>query len=107
MVRSPGHQVTIAEGKEALADTDARLFDPDPNSKHGTSARVIGYSPTAVAVLLVILVHREVKPSAWWGANGWRANRTDRRIYMEKENCHEQGREQARRAGRRRGRCDS
>jgi len=35
---------------------------------------VIGYSPTAVAVLVVILVHREDKPGTWWGVNGWRAN---------------------------------
>jgi len=81
-----GHQVTVAEANEAneaLADVDARLFDPDPKSKFGTSARVIGYSPTAVAVLVVILVHREDKPGAWWGANGWRANSTDRRAYRE------------------------
>jgi hypothetical protein len=35
------------------------------NVQFGTSARVIGYSPTAVAVLVVILVHREDKPGAW------------------------------------------
>src|SRR5674476_1074057 len=78
-----GHQVTVAEANETLADVDARLFDPDPKSNYGTSARVIGYSPTAVAVLVVILVHREDKPGAWWGANGWRANSTDRRAYRE------------------------
>lgn len=70
-----GHQVTVAEANEALADVDARLFDPDPKSKYGTSARVIGYSPNAVAVL----VHHEDKPGVWWGGNGWRANSTDRR----------------------------
>lgn len=79
------HQVTVtvAEADEALADAEARLFDPDPKSKSGASARVIGYSPTAVAVLVVILVRREDKPGAWWGANGWRANRSDRRTYRE------------------------
>src|SRR5664280_872393 len=56
------HQVTVAEANEALADVDARLYDPDPKSKYGTGARVIGYSPTAVAVLVVILVRREDKP---------------------------------------------
>ncbi len=80
---SSRHQVSIAEANEALADSDARLFDPDPKSKYATSARVIGYSSTAVAVLVVILVHRQDKPGAWWGANGWRANSTDRRIYRE------------------------
>jgi hypothetical protein len=31
-----GHQVTVAEANEGLADVDARLFDPDPKSKYGT-----------------------------------------------------------------------
>jgi uncharacterized DUF497 family protein len=77
------HHVTVEEASEALTDPDARLFDPDPKSKSGTSARVIGYSPAATAVLVVILVHREDEPGAWWGANGWRANSTDRRTYRE------------------------
>jgi hypothetical protein len=34
-------------------------------------------------VLVVILVHREDRPGAWWGANGWRANSTERRTYWE------------------------
>lgn len=45
---------------------------------------MIGYSPSAAAVLVVILVHREDRPGAWWGANGWRANSTDRRTYQQK-----------------------
>lgn len=77
------HRVTVAEADEALTDVDAQLFDPDPKSKSGNSARVIGYSPTAMAVLVVILVHREDKPGQWWGANGWRANSTDRRTYKD------------------------
>ena len=47
-------------------------------------ARLIGYSPSAAAVLVVILVHREDRPGAWWGANGWRVNSTDRRTYQQK-----------------------
>jgi hypothetical protein len=43
-----GHEILVAEAIEALADFDARLFDPDPKSKYGTSVRVIGHSPTAV-----------------------------------------------------------
>ena len=34
---------------------------------------MIGFSPTAAAVLVVILVRREDRPGSWWGANGWRA----------------------------------
>jgi hypothetical protein len=78
------HQISVEEANEALADADALLYDPDPKSRSGGSARVIGYSPTATAVLVVILVHREDKPGAWWGGNGWRANSTDRRTYRER-----------------------
>ncbi|MHB8452157.1 MAG: transposase [Mycobacteriales bacterium] len=77
------HQVTVAEAMEAVTDTDARVFDPDPKSASGTSARVIGYSGSAMAVLVVILVRRQDGPSGWWGANGWRANSRDRRTYRE------------------------
>lgn len=77
------HQVTAEQATEALADVDALLFDPDPKSKSGISARVMGFSPTAAAVLVVILVHRENEPEAWWGANGWRATGSDRRRYRE------------------------
>ncbi|MGI8702183.1 MAG: hypothetical protein ACR2JU_13440 [Nocardioidaceae bacterium] len=77
------HQVTVEEANEALIDPDALLFDPDPKSTSGRSARVIGYSPAATAVLVAILVHREDEPTACWGANAWRANSTDRRTYRE------------------------
>jgi hypothetical protein len=42
-----GHQITVQAADEALADPDALLFDPDPKSPSGQSARVIGFSPTA------------------------------------------------------------
>lgn len=80
---SSSHQVSVAEANEALADIDALLFDPDPKGKSGSSARLLGYSPTAAAVLVIILVHREDVPGTWWGANGWRANSTDRRRYRD------------------------
>jgi uncharacterized DUF497 family protein len=76
------HGVTAQEAGEALDDPDAVLFDPDPKSESGDSARLIGYSPTARAVLVVILVHREDREGDWWGANAWRANSTDQRIYQ-------------------------
>lgn len=77
------HHVSVAEASEALADVDAQLFDPDPKSTSGTSARVLGYSRSAGGVLVIILVRRGERSDAWWGANGWRANSTDRRRYRE------------------------
>lgn len=78
-----GHQVSVEQANEALADDERIIADPDPASRSGQSARVIGYSPSAATVLVVILVHREDRPGAWWGANGWRANSTERRTYWE------------------------
>lgn len=64
------HGVTVEQASEALADPLAMVADPDPKSRSGRSARVIGYSASVGAVLVVILVRREDKPGAWWGANG-------------------------------------
>jgi uncharacterized DUF497 family protein len=83
------HQIMVQAANEALADPDALMFDPDPKSTSDHSARVIGFSPTAAAVLVVILVRREDRPRSWRGANGWRANSTDRRIYAEGTRRHE------------------
>jgi hypothetical protein len=62
------HRVSVAEAREALADADALLFDPDPKSRSGNSARLPGHAPTAVGVLVVILVHRSQTGPAVGGA---------------------------------------
>ena len=77
------HGVSVEEANEALADPGAVVIDPDTKSRSGQSARVIGYSPGADAVVVVILMHREDRPAAWWGGNGWRANAADQRTYWE------------------------
>lgn len=66
---------------EAVDDTDAAWLDPDPKSKSGNSARVIGYSPTAGMVITVILVPKN--DTQWWSANAWKANSTDEKMYRE------------------------
>lgn len=77
------HQLRPSAANEALADEEALLFDPDPKSRSGVSVRVLGFSPSVGAVLVVILVRRDDRPGAWWGANGWVANSGDRRMYEE------------------------
>jgi len=77
------HRVSVAAASEALLDPDAQLFDPDPNSRSGMGARVLGYSASAEAILVIILVRRDDRPGEWWGANGWPANSTDRRRYRQ------------------------
>ena len=80
---------TVEQANEAIADVDALLFDPDPKSRSGTSARLLGYSPSRGRVLVVILVHRQDQPTGWWGANGWDANSTDTATYR-KENADDE-----------------
>jgi hypothetical protein len=87
MLPAPARSNQIPQRREKEASVE--LFDPDPKSMSGQSARVIGYSPTAAAVLVIILVRRDDRPGSWWGANGWRANSTDRRIYAEGSQPHE------------------
>jgi hypothetical protein len=69
---------------EAVNDPDSAWLDPDPKSKSGRSARVIGYSPTADMIITVILVPKE-EEQGWWGANAWLASQTDERIYREEQ----------------------
>lgn len=85
------HQVRVGQADEALVDEGAVVIDPDTKSRSGQSARIIGFSPAAGAVLTVIVVRREDKPGGWWGANGWRSNSSDRRAYWE----HNEGTEHA------------
>ncbi len=77
-----GHDISVQEANEAVADIDALWFDPDPKSKSGASVRVLGYSQTAQSVLTIILVHRE-DGLGYYGANGWKSNSTERRVYSE------------------------
>jgi uncharacterized DUF497 family protein len=82
------HGVSVSQAMEAIADPDAVLFSPDPKSRSGSSARLLGYSASCGQVLVIILVTREDRPDAWWGANGWVATTTDRSRYR-RENDHE------------------
>ena len=77
-----GHRVTVVEATEALTDPDALLVDPDPKSRSGRGARLLG-----------VLGHRQdgaggdlgssARRGGWRGANGWRANASDQRVYRE------------------------
>jgi uncharacterized DUF497 family protein len=75
------HGVSVSQAMEAIADPDAVLFSPDPKSRSGSSARLLGYSTSRGLVLVIILVTREDRPVAWWGANGWVANAVDQDRY--------------------------
>lgn len=74
------HRVLPAWAQEAWEDPAALVVDPDPGSRSGRSIRVIGYSPSARAVLVLILVKDEDQLVA---ASAWRANTSHQRRYVE------------------------
>ena len=84
------HGVNWTWADQAVGDAHAIWLVPDPASRTGHAVRVIGYSPSAGAVLTVILVDAAADPDErpdgeWWGSNAWPANRRDRRIYGEED----------------------
>ncbi len=81
-----------SHASEALADTDALVFDPDPKSRSARSARLLGYSTSRQRVLVVILVHQDDQNPGWWGANGWDANTADTATYRNENSNGESGR---------------
>jgi hypothetical protein len=82
------HGIEPAWADEAVNDDHGIWLVPDPASRSGHAVRLIGYSPSAAAVLTVILVAADADPDEppdadWWGSNAWRANDRDYRLYGE------------------------
>lgn len=66
---------------EAACDGWA-LRAPDPTSRTGESIRVIGFSPSAVRLLMVVLIPEEHPPAGlWWGVTARPANQEERGVY--------------------------
>jgi len=66
---------------EAGLDTRG-LIARDPRSRTGEAIRVIGYSPTAARVLVVVMIPRQHPPTGHWHvATAWPANSTERSLY--------------------------
>lgn len=84
------HGISADRADEAVNDRHAVWQAPDPASRTGLSVRVIGYSPSARAVLTVILVSADADPDErpdgdWWGSNAWIANQQDQCLYSEEQ----------------------
>jgi hypothetical protein len=73
------HGVTPDEANQALCDPERVIVEPDPSSLSGRAARVIGCTATE-RLLTVITLEEE---GVVWGVNGWDANPTDQRRYIE------------------------
>lgn len=74
------HRVLPMWAQQAWEDPMALVLDPDPASRSGRSIRVIGYSPDARAVLVLILVKNG---DDFVAASAWRANKSHQRRYVE------------------------
>lgn len=74
--------MTVEIATEALTDTYALVFDPDPRSRSRISVRVIGYSDTLGHIVAVLLVPND-DGDGWYGATGHMANGRERRLYAE------------------------
>ena len=59
------------------------LIARDPKSRTGEAIRIIGYSPTAARVLLVVLLPHEHPPQGRWHVvTAWPASRHWREAYL-------------------------
>jgi len=84
------HGVDPRWADEAVNEDHAVWLTPDPASRSGRSVRVIGYSPSARDILVVILVAADAdeteRPAGqWWGSNAWVASARDRRLYAKED----------------------
>jgi hypothetical protein len=62
------------------------LIARDPRSHTGEAIRVIGYSPLAGRVLVVVMIPHEHPPTGLWHvATAWPANTTERQLYASDE----------------------
>ncbi|WP_264030547.1 hypothetical protein [Cellulosimicrobium sp. SH8] len=83
-MRKPGERDVQPEwATEAAFDPERLIQAPDPASRSGKSIRIIGRSPAANRVFVVILVPKDdvQHTGAWWGASAWEADSRDVRRY--------------------------
>ncbi len=77
--RHPGDtDIQTAWADEAFADPDALIDSPDPASQTGKTDRLVGYSPAARMVIVVVYLRDEKI-----GVSAWKANETQTHRYWE------------------------
>jgi hypothetical protein len=79
--RSPGDtDIDPRWADEAFGDPNALVDSPDPASRSGATDRLVGYSPSARVVMIVIYLR-----DGLIGVNAWKANETQSARYWEEE----------------------
>lgn len=76
------HQILIEWVKEACADVDRVILDPDPASKSGRSLRIVGFSSSFGHPITVVAIRRQSRLEV---TSAWRSNSRDARIYRERQ----------------------
>jgi uncharacterized DUF497 family protein len=76
------HGVLVSEANQVLVDPDRVVRAPDPASRSGQSARVIGWCNTRNVLLTLIVVEFE---GTWYGASGWLSGPKDIKRYEEEK----------------------
>lgn len=66
---------------EVVNDPDRIVDEPDPQSAHANSVRVVGYSPSALMVITVVALRDQ--HGVLHGATAWRSTGKQRRQYQE------------------------
>lgn len=66
---------------EAINDPDRLVDEPDPNSAHANSVRIVGYSPSAGTVITIVALRD--KAGVLHGASAWKTTGAPRRQYEE------------------------
>jgi hypothetical protein len=64
---------------EAVADPDRLVDEPDPNSIHSNSVRIVGYSPSAGTIITVVALRDS--SNLLHGASAWMTTGATRRRY--------------------------
>jgi len=67
--------------REAVNDPDRIVDEPDPQSAHANSVRLVGYSPSA-AMMITVVALRDPQ-GVLHGASAWRTTGKPRRQYWE------------------------
>lgn len=67
--------------QEVTADVYRTVDEPDPKSAHANSVRMVGYSPSADAVLTVVGLRD--RDGLIRGSSAWKASGADLRRYEE------------------------
>jgi hypothetical protein len=73
--------IEVAWTVEAVNDPDRLVDEPDPQSAHADSVRIVGYSVTAQMVITIVALRD--RHGVLHGASAWKTRGAPLRQYLE------------------------